>query len=127
VPALVERYRHLYAPEIPDRGRPTPGSDIYLATNVVRALMRCVPPEVATGRLASSPELERFMRGCLGRRPDARPDDAWGVLAELDDVLTGLYGPRRFRPFAMPATAPTWPSGEGATTPVVAGDQGEER
>jgi hypothetical protein len=30
-----------------------------------------------------------------------RPQDAWALLTELDEVLHDLYGPRRFRPFAM--------------------------
>ncbi len=37
------------------------------------------------------------------RQPSRRPQDAWRLLAELDDLLGRLYGPRRFRPFAMPA------------------------
>jgi hypothetical protein len=39
------------------------------------------------------------------RRLDPR-DAAWmwrRLLAELDELLERLYGPRRFRPFAMPA------------------------
>jgi hypothetical protein len=32
-----------------------------------------------------------------------RPQDAWHLLGELDELLDDLYGPRRFRPFAMPA------------------------
>jgi hypothetical protein len=30
-----------------------------------------------------------------------RPDDAWRLLAELDEVLKRLYGPPTFRPFHM--------------------------
>jgi hypothetical protein len=32
-----------------------------------------------------------------------RPQDAWRLLAEFDELLERLYGPRTFRPFAMPA------------------------
>ena len=53
--------------------------------------------------------LRGFARGCLLVAPKARPDDAWDLLAELDDVLGRIYGPRRFRPFALPATVPAWP------------------
>jgi hypothetical protein len=53
--------------------------------------------------------LDRFARGCLLTPPAARPGDAWQLLAELDDVLGRIYGPRRFRPFALPATVPVWP------------------
>ncbi|MHB1432517.1 MAG: hypothetical protein ACYCVZ_10430 [Streptosporangiaceae bacterium] len=37
------------------------------------------------------------------RDPRSRPDDARRLLAELDEVLARLFGPRRFRPFTMPA------------------------
>jgi hypothetical protein len=99
VPALVGRYRGWYAPEIARRGAATPGSDIYLATRCMVALMGAAAP----------PALGRFARGCLLPSAAARPGDAWRLLAELDDVLGALYGPRRFRPFVMPTTAPTWP------------------
>ena len=44
-----------------------------------------------------------FARGCLLARPGRRPADAWLLLAEFDELLGRLYGPRTFRPFAMPA------------------------
>jgi serine/threonine protein kinase len=110
VPAVVARYQDWYAPEIASHrtalmgGRQalapaTPGSDIYLATRCMLALMRKRPPA----------PLAAFARGCLLPAPKARPDDAWSLLAELDDVLQRTYGRRRFRPFALPATAPAWP------------------
>jgi hypothetical protein len=44
-----------------------------------------------------------FARGCLLASPGRRPQDAWRLLAELDEMLERLYGSRKFRPFAMPA------------------------
>ena len=44
-----------------------------------------------------------FALGCLLAGPRRRPADAWQLLAELDELLERLYGPRTFRPFAMPA------------------------
>jgi hypothetical protein len=46
--------------------------------------------------------LRAFLRGCPLPVPEARPRDAWLLLAELDDILDRLYGPRTFRPFTMP-------------------------
>jgi hypothetical protein len=40
-----------------------------------------------------------------GRGHDPR-DVAWTLLHELDDLLERLYGPRRFRPFHLPAGTP---------------------
>jgi hypothetical protein len=99
VPAVVRRYRGWYAPEILRSAPPTPGSDIYLATDCMVALLGDRGPMA----------LDRFARGCRLAPAQARPGDAWQLLAELDDVLGRIYGPRRFRPFALPATVPVWP------------------
>jgi hypothetical protein len=42
-----------------------------------------------------------FAQGCRQRLLRARPDDAWQLLRELDEVLFRLYGPRTFRPFTL--------------------------
>ena len=47
--------------------------------------------------------LGAFARGCQLASPGRRPHDAWQLLAELDDLLGRLYGPRKFRPFVIPA------------------------
>ena len=44
-----------------------------------------------------------FARGCAPASPRHRPDDAWRLLGELDELLGRLYGQRKFRPFAIPA------------------------
>jgi hypothetical protein len=54
------------------------------------------------GRRMPKP-LGAFTRGCQIANPARRPQDAWQLLAELDDLLERLYGPRKFRPFAIPA------------------------
>lgn len=92
VPALVERHRALYPPEVPGRRPATEATDIHLASRCVEQLM---------GDRAPRP-LRAFLRGCTLPAQARRPRDAWRLLAELDDVLEGLYGPRTFRPFTMP-------------------------
>ncbi len=92
LPALVARHRDDYPPEAAARGPATAATDIYLATGCMRRLM---------GRRAH-PALLRFARGCALPVPRMRPQDAWRLLAELDELLEQLYGPRRFRPFALP-------------------------
>jgi hypothetical protein len=91
--AVPGRYRSWYPPEAL-AGRPAgPDLDIWLATQCLTELL---------GRRLPDP-LAAFARGCRLASPRRRPDDAWALLAELDDLLGRLYGPRRFRPFAMPA------------------------
>jgi len=91
VPALVKRYLDWYPPEI-TAGRPAgPDLDIWLATRCMTELM---------GSLIPAP-MASFARGCRPASPCRRPNDAWQLLAELDELLERLYGPRTFRPFVM--------------------------
>jgi hypothetical protein len=87
------RYADWYPAEVRSRRPPGPDLDIWLAT-------RCMTQLV--GGLMPAP-LASFSRGCTLRSPDRRPADAWRLLAELDAVLERLHGPRKFRPFTMPA------------------------
>jgi hypothetical protein len=91
--AVVARHRDRYPPEILGRGPAGPDTDIWLATLCMTGLV---------GGLMPAP-LAAFARGCVLVSPRRRPDDAWALLAELDELLGRLYGPRKFRPFAIPA------------------------
>jgi serine/threonine protein kinase len=93
VPAVVRRYLRWYPPEVL-AGQPAgPDLDIWLATRCMTELIGSrMPARMAT-----------FARGCLLGSPHRRPQDAWRLLAEFDELLEGLYGPRTYRPFAMPA------------------------
>ncbi|SCL23562.1 hypothetical protein GA0070616_2749 [Micromonospora nigra] len=91
VPAMVPGHEDWYPPEVPDRHPCGPGTDIFLATRCMTWLMgRHAPRELLT-----------FAQGCRQRFLRARPDDAWRLLRELDEVLHRLYGPRTFRPFTL--------------------------
>ncbi|RFU37608.1 molecular chaperone DnaJ [Actinomadura logoneensis] len=92
VPAMVGRHADLYAPEIPARRAAVPATDVFMASRCVGLLM---------GRRAPA-AMRRFLAGCVLPAPHRRPRDAWRLLAELDDLLDRLYGPRTFRPFTMP-------------------------
>ena len=70
-----------------------PDLDIWLATRCMTELVgRQLPARMAA-----------FARGCLLASPRRRPQDAWRLLAKFDELLEQLYGPRTYRPFAMPA------------------------
>jgi hypothetical protein len=92
VPAIVHRYLDWYPPEVLDRQAPGPATDICLATRSMTYLMAGPPRWLAA-----------FARGCTLPNPAHRPDDAWRLLGELDELLGRRYGPRTFRPFTMPA------------------------
>lgn len=92
--AVPARYADWYPAEVVHGRRPPgPDLDIWLATRCMTQLI---------GDPIPAP-LASFARGCTLPNPDYRPADAWRLLAELDTVLTRLYGPRKFRPFTMPA------------------------
>ncbi len=93
LPAVVARYRDRYPPEILARQPAGPDTDIWLATACMTELM---------GDRAPAP-IAAFGRGCMLASPRRRPQDAWQLLGELDGLLGRLYGPRKFRPFAIPA------------------------
>jgi hypothetical protein len=93
VRALVKRYLSWYPPELRTGHAAGPDVDIWLAT-------RCMT-ELIGSRMPAP--MAAFARGCLLASPRRRPQDAWRLLAELDELLERLYGPRTFRPFAIPA------------------------
>ena len=93
LPAIVARYRDWYPDEVLAGHLAGPDVDIWLAT-------RCMADLVAG---SMPPPMASFAAGCTLANPRRRPADAWELLAEFDEVLDRLYGPRTFRPFAMPA------------------------
>ncbi|MGW2626495.1 serine/threonine protein kinase [Micromonospora taraxaci] len=91
IPALVPGHEDWYPPEVAQKRQCGPGTDIWMATRcMTRLLNRHAPCELLT-----------FAQGCRQRLLDKRPDDAWRLLRELDQVLDRLYGPRTFRPFTL--------------------------
>lgn len=93
LPAIVGRYRDWYPPQVLAGQAAGPDCDIWLATRCIAELVGGAMPR----------QLAAFARGCVLASPARRPDDAWRLLGELDELLGRLYGPRRFRPFAIPA------------------------
>ncbi|MEH1164723.1 serine/threonine protein kinase [Micromonospora sp. CPCC 205539] len=92
IPALVPGHdAGWYPEEVPGRRPCGPGTDIAMASRCMSWLMGPRAPR----------ELHDFAQGCRQRSLDARPDDAWRLLRELDQVLDRLYGPRTFRPFTL--------------------------
>jgi len=87
VAAVVKRRRDAYPPEVLKHKTATPATDIYMATGLMTRL-------VGDGLPAA---LRRFADGCRYDAPRMRPQDAWRLLGELDELL----GPRKFRPFTL--------------------------
>ncbi|WP_306208315.1 lipopolysaccharide kinase InaA family protein [Actinoplanes sp. RD1] len=92
VPAVVSRHRATYPPEVLAQRPATAATDIYQASGLMLALIEEPPGAI-----------RRFVAGCRYRAPRMRPQDAWQLLAEFDELLEKWYGPRKFRPFTVPA------------------------
>jgi serine/threonine protein kinase len=92
VAAIVSRHRAAYPPEVLDKRPATPATDIHMASGLALRLIADPPAPI-----------RRFAAGCRYAAPRMRPQDAWQLLAELDELLEKLYGPRTFRPFTVPA------------------------
>ncbi|MGC4833370.1 serine/threonine protein kinase [Micromonospora vinacea] len=91
VPALAPGHDGWYPEEVLKKQQCGPGTDIAMASHCMSWLMGPRAPR----------ELHTFAQGCRQRSLAKRPDDAWRLLRELDQVLDRLYGPRTFRPFTL--------------------------
>ncbi|WP_426511471.1 serine/threonine protein kinase [Dactylosporangium sp. McL0621] len=91
IAALVPGHRDDYPPEVLSRGTPGAYTDIHMAAGLMSGLMGDRAPKA----------LRRFADGCRLPSPRRRPDDAWSLLGEFDELLHRLYGPRKFRPFVL--------------------------
>jgi serine/threonine protein kinase len=96
VRAISAPYRASYAPEILAKKPATPATDIYMVAWCARALIGATTAPAAVGR---------FFATCLAESPSRRPDDAWALHDELDQLLRKLVGRPKYRPLAMPARA----------------------
>ncbi|MFC4062672.1 molecular chaperone DnaJ [Planomonospora corallina] len=95
--ALVARCREDYPPDVLARRPATEILDIRLATRCVAALMGVRPDQTGPDCRNVPARMRAFLRGSLL----APPRDAWRLLAELDELLEDLYGPRRYRPLRL--------------------------
>lgn len=82
-----------YPPEAATKGTVTHKTDVYMAARLMQSMLR--PGERRQ---------RAFAQGCTQTAPRMRPDAA-GLLREYDNLLSDLYGSRKFRPFHLPAIA----------------------
>jgi serine/threonine protein kinase len=82
IAAIVAGHRHDYPSEVVGRRPAGPATDIFMATGLIRRLIKDPPAPMA-----------RFADGCLYDALRMRPQDAWKLLAEFDELLEALYGP----------------------------------
>jgi hypothetical protein len=104
ISAIVEQYRSWYPDEVLSKQAPSPATDIALAARCMMQLGGDDPLRPLHASVLPKP-FRAFFNGCLLKKQAARPDDAWALLEEFDELLERLgkpFYPRRFRPFVMP-------------------------
>ena len=104
VRAMVSSHKPYYAPEVLAKQPASEATDIYMLAKCAVALLG---GEVASNRMPDKVprQVQAFLQGCLLANPSKRPNDAWGLHEELNDLLERLVGPPKYRPFFMPARA----------------------
>jgi serine/threonine protein kinase len=98
IAAVSAPYESWYPDEVLKKQRPGPYTDIFLAAKCAIWLMG---GDVTTGLLPDRvpAKLRAFLSACVDKTPNRRPDDAWVLKGELDELL----GERDFHPLKMPA------------------------
>lgn len=104
VRAVNSAYRTLYAPEILRKEPVSPATDIYMAAATTVMLLGGDPAARTVPDRVPEP-VRRFFLACLAPSPARRPDDAWRLHEELDELLARIVGERRYRPLDMPPRA----------------------
>jgi len=95
ISAINNDYESWYPLEVKRKDIPTPALDIYMGAKCMEYLL----PDSTDRRLNS------FFKGCELERPRQRPQDAWKLLQEFDQLIESLWGPRKFHHFSMPKKA----------------------
>jgi serine/threonine protein kinase len=99
--AVVKEYRAFYPPEVFEKKRLVPASDIYMWAKCMSFLLGGQPDNVLPESIPAP--IARFLRSCLLAHPRYRPDDAWKLYDDFTEVLHKVFGKPKFHVFTMPA------------------------
>jgi hypothetical protein len=100
IEAVPARDRDWYPLEV-RRHRPTSAAtDLFLAA---RCFVYLAGGDPVTDRLpdAVPQSMRRFIKTCLLESAAMRPNDAWALMKEFDDLLRALYGPPKFHELSL--------------------------
>jgi serine/threonine protein kinase len=98
---LVGQYRDYYPPEVFDKEKALPATDIFMAAKCCVALLG---GNVKTNEIPTVvPEKIRdFFYRCLVKNASRRPQDAWDLHTEFDKLLKEVVGKPTYRKLVMP-------------------------
>lgn len=88
------------APEVAERKKPIPASDLYSAG---KCMIFLLGGDVKTNTIPNTinEKLRRFIQYFVLPSPLQRAQDAWEMYEQLDKLITELWGPKQFLEFKM--------------------------
>ncbi len=94
------RYEDWYPPEVQRQRPASPATELFLAA---RCLIYLAGGDPVTNRMPDAVPLpmQRFLKTCLLESVAMRPDDAWALMEDFDDLLYALYGPPKFHELTL--------------------------
>ncbi len=95
--AINEEYS---PPEVAQRKPPIPASDLY---SLAKCMVFLLGGDIKNNSMPDKVDekIQRFIQFFLRESPIQRPQDAWKMYRELDDLREDVFGPHRFREFSM--------------------------
>jgi len=88
------------APEVAQRGPPTPAADLLSVGRTLAFLLAGDPLSLELPAHVPDP-IQRFVRYLARPSPLQRAQDAWDMYAELERIREAVYGPHVFREFVV--------------------------
>jgi hypothetical protein len=94
------RYHDWYPAEAQRQRPASTATDLFLAA---RCLVYLAGGDPVTNRMpeAVPPPMQRFVTTCLLESASMRPDDAWVLMEDFDELLQALYGPPKFHELTL--------------------------
>lgn len=104
IKAIVSTHKDWYPEEVYAKRSPSPATDIVMAARCIIALLGGDPVAGILPHVVPLP-IRAFLRGCMQGHQSRRPQNAWLLLKEFDELLESMgapYFPRRFLPLVLP-------------------------
>ncbi|MBY0527927.1 MAG: hypothetical protein K2R98_31305 [Gemmataceae bacterium] len=100
ITSVPARYRDWYPAEVRHGRAAGPATDLFLSA---RCLVYLAGGDAVTNWIPETVPLpmRRFLSTCLLESARMRPDDAWALLEDFDDLLQAQYGPPRFHELTL--------------------------
>jgi hypothetical protein len=102
--AMASGYRQWYPEEVLAKESPSPATDIAMAVRCIIDILGGDPVWAIVPQTVPR-QLRAYLKGCLQSKQSMRPQNAWLLLEEFDELLKSMgspYYPRQFLTFAMP-------------------------